>query len=129
MRVQELIDLVSEIENKQLKNYSSENNRYDIAPVNSEGSPASDASARPTIAFKVFDDEIALQWLYLNTRNQGLGTKIIQWLIDYCKVKGISKMSIRLVEEDNKSMMTLAEKFGFQIRRKRGSSLNYELIL
>lgn len=129
MRIQELIDIVSEAENKKLTNYSNEKNRYDIAPIDSDGSPVSDASARPTIAFKVYDDEVALQWLYLNIQNQGIGTKIVEWLIDYSKFKGIRKMSIRLVEEDNKSMVTLAGKFGFEVSKMQGSSLNYELLL
>lgn len=113
MKIRELIDIVSEAENKKLINYSNENNRYDIAPIDSDGSPVSDSSARLTIAFKVYDDEVALQWLYLNTQNQGIGTKIVEWLIDYSKFKGLDKMTFRLVDEENKSMVALANKFGF----------------
>ncbi|WP_353095721.1 GNAT family N-acetyltransferase [Tissierella praeacuta] len=127
--IQELINLISDVEGKELKNYSRINKHYDIAPINTNGSPIEDASARPTLVFDILDDELAVKWIYLNVQNQGLGTRIIQWFIDYCRKNGIGKISIRLVGEDNSRMRTLSEKLGFRVIRKRNCSLDYELLV
>ena len=129
MKIHELIDLVSEVEMKKLQNYSKKKGHYDIAPVGTVGSPIENDTARPTIIFDIFDDELAIKWIYLNIRNKGLGTKIVRWLITYCIQNSINKISIRLVDEGNDNMIYLAEKLGFKIIGKRNTSLDYGLLL
>ena len=127
--IQELINLISDVEGKKLQNYSKKDKHYDIAPINTKGNPSENASARPTLVFDIFDDELVVKWIYLNMQNQGLGTEIINWFINYCKKNGISKISIRLVKENNKEMRGLAEKLGFKVIRKRDCYLDYELLI
>jgi len=129
MKVQELIKLVSEVENKQIINHSRDENYYYIYPVVSVGDPQNDASARPTINFEVTDDEVKLRLLYLNVRSKGLGTKIIRWLIDYCVSENINKLSIRTVEKNNIIMKALARKFAFKVNKENDGYLNFELEL
>ena len=124
------MQLISDNEAKILRNYSRTENHYDIAPVDTDGSsPAEDSTARPTIVFDILEDELAVKWIYLNKQNQGLGSMIIQWLIKYCKCKGLSKISIRSVGKDKRGMISLAEKFGFQVIEERIDSLDYGLLL
>lgn len=129
MKIQELIDLVALTEKKQLQNYSKKKNYFDIAPIDSNGSPLEDATARPTIVFDVYDDELAIKWIYLNERHQGLGTKIIQWLIDYSAYINVSRVSIRLVGCSNEPMKAVATKLGFLVIGSRGNSFDYGLLL
>lgn len=129
MKIHELIDLVSEVEMKKLQNYSKKKGHYDIAPVGTAGSPIEDDTARPTIILDILDDEVAIKWIYLNVQNKGLGTKIIQWLITYCRQNNIKRISIRLVDEGNDNMIYLAEKLGFKVIGKRNTSLDYGLFL
>lgn len=44
-----------------LRNYSRTENHYDIAPKDTDGSPAENSTVRPTIIFDVLDDEIAIR--------------------------------------------------------------------
>ncbi len=127
MKVQELINLVSEVENKQVKNHSRDENYYYIYPIDSVGEPKHDASARPTINFEVTDHEVVLRLLYLNVRSKGLGTKIIKWLINYCISENIDKILIRCVEKNNIIMNALAKKFGFTVSKEDKGYLYYEL--
>lgn len=75
--IADLIKFIETQESTKLRNWSKskEDNIYDYAPVNSQGSPDTDLEARPTIGFRIdYDDEsFILSWLYLSNPGQGLG--------------------------------------------------------
>ncbi len=92
-----LIDFLEEKEGKEIVNYASlEKNSYfcDLAPKNSTGNPSEDKSARPTVVIEISGDkELAqLRWIYLNNQRKGIGTRIVNELIEFCKKNGISQI-------------------------------------
>lgn len=127
MIIEELIDLLSEEESKCLVNHSSRKSRYDIAPLDSAGSPIEDSTARPTLVFDVLDEEVVLRWIYLNKQGEKLGSNIIRWFIKYCKYNNYQRMSIHLVNKENYAMRRLAEKFDFVIDNDNGDTVDYVL--
>lgn len=129
MKIDDLTRLISDEESKMLRNYSRKENHYDIAPKDTDGSPTEDSTARPTIVFDILDNELAVRWIYLNKQNQGFGSMIVQWFIDYCDCIGLRKISIRSVGKDNRGMIALAEKFGFQVIKEKSDSFDYGLVL
>jgi hypothetical protein len=129
LKIDDLITLISEKESKMLRNYSRTENHYDIAPENTKGSPAEDTTARPTIIFDILDEELIIKWIYLNKQNQGIGSAIVKWFIDYCEYKGLKKISIRSVGKDKNEMRVLAEKFGFKVINENLDSFDYRLVM
>ena len=49
-----------------------------------------------------------------NYRRQGIGSKLLEYLIDYCKKKNISNITLE-VNENNIPAINLYKKYGFEI--------------
>lgn len=126
----ELKKIISDFENKEIDvtNPMFKLNIYLLDPKCSKGSPAINDDARPHIRFVIDDKELKITHIYLIKQSQGLGTKIIDWFIKYCKLNSISKISIAQIDPSNNNMIHLAEHFNFKLSDKSNSnSLYYEL--
>jgi GNAT superfamily N-acetyltransferase len=70
-------------------------------------------------------DTLRVAWLYLIRTHKGTGTKILTWLIDYCKSKGIANFEVWSVENTNIAMKKLCNKLGLHVCRNEDERSDY----
>lgn len=99
-----------------------ESNKIDISPKNHRGSPVNDISSRPTIVIRydINNNQMILSWIYLASVNSGIGSKVIEMIIEFCKSKNIDKLSINSIHRDNEIMLGLGHKYKFKIENTNG---------
>jgi GNAT superfamily N-acetyltransferase len=74
-------------------------------------------------------DTLRVAWLFLIHTHKGTGTKILKWLIDYCKCKGIANFEVWCVENTNIAMKNLCHKLGLHVCRNEDERLDYSIHL
>lgn len=74
-------------------------------------------------------DTLRVAWLYLIHTHKGTGTKILRWLIDYCKRKNVANFEVWSVENANIVMKKLCHKLGLQVSRSEGERSDYSIHL
>jgi hypothetical protein len=65
----------------------------------------------PNISFRIENNTFILPNIYLLNERKGLGTKIFEWIIDFCKKNGIRRFEVRIVDYKNINMRSLGKKF------------------
>ncbi|MEO1815349.1 MAG: hypothetical protein ABGU93_07170 [Acetobacterium sp.] len=63
------------------------------------------------IDFRVKENEFRLALLYLIKRNTGTGSKIIDWILNYCRTKKIDSLLIANISAEKKEMIKLCKKY------------------
>ncbi|MZP31035.1 hypothetical protein GTO91_15055 [Heliobacterium undosum] len=86
----------------------SENNIY-IVPLKE----ATNSSNFLQITFRINEETLVLSWLYLLHENKGTGSRIIEWLINYCTMNNLNIFKIVNVERNKKGMRELCKKYNF----------------
>lgn len=113
MEIRELKEYIENFEGKQLRNYYKlKPSKFDFAPINSQGDVTNSKDARPNVIFRIEKDMIVITHIYLNKTRQGLGTYIINWLIEYGRKNNKKQVSLRNVS--TLEMNNLAKKLGFK---------------
>lgn len=79
-----------------------------------------DGIIKGCIVFEKIYDRVELDYIVVdkNYRRCGIGNKLINYLIQYCKTKNISNITLE-VNENNISALSLYKKNGFNIVSKR----------
>lgn len=122
--IKNLQRLIEHHEQVKVINWGKEN-LYDFAPLSS-GSPQTDEEARPTIRFilnlqsKIF----TLQWLYLKKQGTGTGTKVFNWIKEFCEKYKFKIFEVKCVGKDKSAMLRLCVKMGMKINKKYDDSTN-----
>lgn len=116
--------LLEEAEGKELI-CQVQSNRLSIYPRNQSGSPVDDISARPTIEIRydLTNNLLVLSWIYLVSMHSGIGSRVIELIIEFCNVNNIYFFSINSVHQDNKAMFALGNKY--KMKKLSASELNY----
>jgi len=121
--------LLQDAEDKEL-NCDKRNNRINIYPKFNSGSPVDDLTARPTIVIRYNEKNnlLVLSWIYIYSEGKGIGSKVIEVIIDFCKRNRIDRFSINSIRKDNKAMLALGSKF--KMTKQENSELDfYDLVL
>lgn len=80
------------------------------------------------INFRIEDNTFIIPWFYLSKQNEGIGSKIIKWFIEFCMENGINAIEIKSVKQDKRGMKKLLNKFDFQII-KPGEFMDFRKVL
>lgn len=107
----ELINIMKENLNEELYIKSNSENSYVIIDngVNTEEEKFTQ------INFRIEGNTFIISWFYLSKQNQGIGSKIMKWVIEFCVENSINVIEIRSVKQDKEGMKKLLNKFDFKI--------------
>lgn len=95
--------------------------------LSSEEKGAEDRVFQVELRFR--GDTLRVAWLYLIHTHKGTGTKILKWLIDYSKSKGIANFEVWSVENTNNAMKNLCHKLGLHVCRNENERSDYSIHL
>lgn len=65
------------------------------------------------INFRIEGNWFIIPWFYLSKQNEGIGSKIMQWVIEFCRKNNITAIEIRGVKQGKEGMKNLLNKFDF----------------
>lgn len=67
------------------------------------------------INFRFEGNTLIIPWFYLSKQNEGIGSKILKWFIEFCMKNDINVIEIRGVKQDKQGMRKLLNKFEFKV--------------
>lgn len=67
------------------------------------------------INFRIEKNSFIIPWFYLSKQNEGIGSQIMQWFIEFCTKNSIKAIEIRGVKQDKEGMKKLLNKFNFDM--------------
>lgn len=67
------------------------------------------------INFRLEGNSFIIPWFYISKHNKGIGSRIIQWFIEFCTKNDIEEIEIRGVKQDKEGMKNLLNKFNFSM--------------
>lgn len=87
-----------------------------------------DKSNFTQINFRFEYERLIIPWFYLKTRNAGIGSKIMDWFIEFCLKNKIKEIEVRGVSQGKEEMQGLLRKYGFELV-KDGDYMDFRRII
>lgn len=116
----DLVSFMTTELNQQLFIRQYEGNKFSISEIGLNR----DEEKFTQINFRFEGNGLIVPWFYLKIEKSGIGTKILQWFIQFCLDNNISEIEIRGVGIDKRGMKRLLDIFGFKIK-KSGEFMDY----
>lgn len=116
-----LLNYLELVENVKLINntpFSKQYKECSLSPERSQGSPVDDSTARPTVCLTLDTNksEAKIKWLYLNNVRRGIGSEIVNKLIEFCTVNDINTVVLAAVDKKNIESQKFCESFDIDKR-------------
>ena len=79
-----------------------------------------DTNIKGALFFEEIYERIDIDYIIVSNiyRRKGIGSKLLEYLIDYCKEKSISNITLE-VNENNIAAINLYKKYGFEVAATR----------
>jgi hypothetical protein len=76
------------------------------------------------INFRFECNTLIIPWFYLSKPNEGIGSKIVKWFIEFCTENNMIAIEIRGVKQEKQGMKALLNRFNFR-KIKSGEYMNF----
>lgn len=106
-----LLNLMEEDLNEKLNIKQDRDNKYVIT----DNGLNTDEEKFTQINFRFEGNTLIIPWFYLSKKNEGIGSKILKWFIEFCIENDITAIEIRGVKQDKEGMKKLLNKFDFKL--------------